>query len=123
LKPILKQDWMDDANCLDADTELFFPENAESPNMVKYAQTMYCNPCPVRAECYEFGVRTSSHGIWGGALITQQKKRRLSPKPRPQPVQEEALAEPLREGRNMGQQLVWFRRLMRHVTERVDRGM
>ena len=123
MKPILKQDWMGDAKCLDADPELFFPENAESPNMVRYAQTMFCNSCPVRAECYEFGMRTASHGIWGGVLVTQQPKQRLSPKLHPLPAREGALVQPVRKGRDTGEQLVWFRRLLRHVSERVNRGM
>ena len=60
LKP---QPWMRQANCVDADPALFFPERGEPSAPAK----AICLACPVRVECLNYALSINErHGIWGG---------------------------------------------------------
>ena len=52
-----------DANCVDKEQDLFFPERGSSTVKAK----QICSECKVREECLEFAVeRKERFGIWGG---------------------------------------------------------
>lgn len=61
--------WMEQANCLDKDPELFFPEHGGLNSEVREC----CNACPVRSECLEYG-RKEEFGVWGGTSYSSRQK-------------------------------------------------
>jgi len=64
--------WMEHANCLGCDPELFFPERGES---ISEARAV-CAGCAVRPECLEFALAIGEkQGIWGG--LSEREGRRL----------------------------------------------
>jgi WhiB family redox-sensing transcriptional regulator len=64
--------WMDLANCLGCDPDLFFPELGEPSAAAKAV----CGGCVVRTECLDFALVTGQkHGIWGGT--SERERRRM----------------------------------------------
>ncbi len=64
--------WMEQAKCLDADPETFFPEKGGSTREAK----RICNACDVREECLEYALANDERfGIWGG--LSERERRRL----------------------------------------------
>jgi WhiB family redox-sensing transcriptional regulator len=64
--------WMQDAKCLDADPEAFFPEKGGSTREAK----RICAACSVREECLEYALANDERfGIWGG--MSERERRRL----------------------------------------------
>lgn len=62
--------WMDHANCIDLDPDLFFPERGEST----FGAKAVCRGCVVRGECLEYALLAGERfGIWGG---TSERERR-----------------------------------------------
>lgn len=58
--------WRNDARCRGVGPSLFFPERGQTP---RKAIELYCNYCPVSAECREYHAETNSMGgVWGGVL-------------------------------------------------------
>ncbi|MDX1658061.1 MAG: WhiB family transcriptional regulator [Nitriliruptorales bacterium] len=69
------EEWMQDAKCLDADPEAFFPEKGGSTREAK----RICAACPVREECLEYALGNEERfGIWGG--LSERERRRLRKK-------------------------------------------
>ena len=68
---------MEQAACLAAEPDLFFPVSAAGPAVAQVvAAKAVCRGCPVRAECLGYAVQTAQeHGIWGGAT---EEERRLA---------------------------------------------
>ncbi len=67
---IVDQDWMAYANCLEVDTQVFFPGKTGSTKEAK----AICADCAVREECLEYALAFGdTHGIWGG---TSERERR-----------------------------------------------
>ena len=65
--------WRDDAACLGADPDLFFPP--PGPYGAEEAKAI-CQGCPVRAECLDYAVTTAQkYGIWGGT--NEQERRQI----------------------------------------------
>jgi WhiB family redox-sensing transcriptional regulator len=79
--------WMDDAACVGADPELFFPERGGKTA----AARRICAGCPVQQECEDFALETQTnydddHGVWGGGtrrdrVARRSGGRRRSPRP------------------------------------------
>jgi WhiB family redox-sensing transcriptional regulator len=71
-----RPDWRDDAACLKADPELFFPDRGIGPvrAQVKLAK-LICRGCPVNAICLNWALDSGESGIWGG--LTEDERRRL----------------------------------------------
>ena len=70
-------DWRDAAACLDADPDLFFPDDDIRPAraQVKMAK-LICRGCPVNATCLNWALASGEEaGIWGG--LTEDERRRL----------------------------------------------
>lgn len=65
--------WRTDAACRDADPDLFFPERGGfAYNTAIGEARKFCDRCPVRTECLDFG-RGESYGIWGGKIPADRK--------------------------------------------------
>lgn len=69
------QNWRLRANCLDQNTEGFYPPRdkdkyrtvADSAKKICYSGADGSTPCPVRQECLNFALtHDEKYGIWGG---------------------------------------------------------
>lgn len=59
------EEWMQRADCLDVDPDLFFPDKAG--RSAGLAAKRICRGCPVRDDCLAHALKThESAGIWGG---------------------------------------------------------
>lgn len=68
-------DWREQAECKNADPELFFPQPGDT-RTAREAISLYCMPCPVRLKClYRALDRSHQDGIWGGK--TEQQREHL----------------------------------------------
>ena len=66
--------WQLDAACLEADPDLFFPEEGESTAPAK----RICAQCPVRTQCLEYALaKREPYGVFGG-LSEGERTRLLS---------------------------------------------
>ncbi len=64
--------WQDQANCLGANPDLFFPEKGASQREAREV----CAECVVRSECLEFALQNGEKfGIWGG--FSERERRRI----------------------------------------------
>jgi WhiB family redox-sensing transcriptional regulator len=64
--------WQDQANCLDVDPDLFFPERGASTREAKEV----CKGCIVREDCLEYALANGEKfGIWGG--LSERERRKL----------------------------------------------
>lgn len=61
--------WRDDAACLDADPDLFFPVGTAGPALLQVDQAKrICRGCPARTPCLAWALDQGiSAGVWGGA--------------------------------------------------------
>lgn len=68
--------WWEDARCLDAGIDLFFPPDRGVP-AVPAAEVIseFCSWCPVRTACLRAALAGKEQGIWGGT--TESKRRAL----------------------------------------------
>ena len=77
----LDDTWKERAACADTPVEWFFP-NAKGRDIEKAIApaVKVCARCPVRDDCYRYGVATNAPtGIWGGEpfgdLLAKHKRR------------------------------------------------
>jgi len=70
-----EQPWRPEAACIDADPSLFVLEQGQSAAKAK----AFCRRCPVMDECYAYGMRTGSVGVWGGQVLTFKRTRVIDP--------------------------------------------
>lgn len=71
-------DWQEQAACRDCpDPDIFFPNRREAKGLQVLVQAIYCDGCPVRQECLEYG-RSEEHGLWAG--LGRCSRGRLLPK-------------------------------------------
>lgn len=67
--------WQVDANCKDADPDIFFPERGASTKKAKEL----CNSCKAQEHCLEYAiVNAEKFGIWGGLSERERRKIRKS---------------------------------------------
>lgn len=65
---------IDQAVCVDADPETFFPDPADHHG-VEFAKS-YCRRCPVAADCLQYALELDARfGIWGGTTPNQRGHR------------------------------------------------
>lgn len=65
-------DWADEARCLVAEPDTFFPEKGGSTREAK----RICSGCPVKTECLEYALENDERfGIWGG--LSERERRKL----------------------------------------------
>ncbi len=64
--------WADQAKCLQAEPDTFFPEKGGSTREAK----RICTMCDVRPECLEYALANEERfGIWGG--MSERERRKL----------------------------------------------
>jgi WhiB family redox-sensing transcriptional regulator len=70
--------WRDDAACLDADPDLFFPVGTTGPALGQIDQAKrICRACPVRERCLAWALELgAAAGIWGGTTEDERRARR-----------------------------------------------
>jgi WhiB family transcriptional regulator, redox-sensing transcriptional regulator len=63
------------AACLTADPELFFPVAGGGAGMAEIARAkVVCGRCPVRSQCLDFAIETGqAHGVWGGTTVDERR--------------------------------------------------
>jgi len=63
--------WKMEAACLDADPEMFFPEDGYS---IREARAI-CARCPVQEQCLEYAMKHSMEfGVWGGLSVKERAR-------------------------------------------------
>jgi WhiB family redox-sensing transcriptional regulator len=63
-------EWMKDAECLGADSNLWFPERGQDTTQAK----AICDTCPVEQECLEYAITNHMMvGIYGGKSARQRR--------------------------------------------------
>jgi WhiB family transcriptional regulator, redox-sensing transcriptional regulator len=68
----IRYDWQEQAECLTAESDLFFPERGSPGDSAK----RICVNCGVRLECLEYALANGErYGIWGG--LTERERTRL----------------------------------------------
>ena len=69
--------WLDQAACLEHDTDDFFPDGVKPPAQRQVAAAKeVCSRCPVRTPCLILAVTTGAvHGVWGG--LTEDERRTM----------------------------------------------
>lgn len=69
------EDWMDSANCVGTDPEVWFPGKGgrASPPIRRV-----CEACDVTAECLSYAMQYNLRGIWGGLTESQRTTLRRS---------------------------------------------
>ncbi|MBT8211883.1 MAG: WhiB family transcriptional regulator [Acidimicrobiia bacterium] len=68
-----EENWREDASCLGAEADLFFPISEESSEATR--AKAICEGCPVRDECLQYAFSTKqTEGVWGG--MTGSERRR-----------------------------------------------
>ena len=68
--------WRDDAACLLADPDLFFPIGTTGPAVRQVdAAKQICHGCAVRMPCLAWAVDHAVAGVWGGT--TEEERRAL----------------------------------------------
>jgi WhiB family transcriptional regulator, redox-sensing transcriptional regulator len=66
------QAWYEQAACLQANADCFFPEKGGSTREAK----RICSTCTVRLECLHYALANDERfGIWGG--LSERERRRL----------------------------------------------
>lgn len=70
---ILSREWIKNAACHDARSELFFTDTKHT-RIVEYVKQRYCRHCPVLLECRQYALDTDSDGIFGG--MTKEERNR-----------------------------------------------
>lgn len=67
-------EWMAQAACLNADTEVFFPDKGESPDEAK----RICAHCPVVQECLDWALALPADtvGVWGATTVKERRRLR-----------------------------------------------
>ena len=80
--------WMNQAVCVGADTEIFFPEipNVELRQHHWAKAREYCDRCPVRSEClaYQLPFEAATgrrDGFWGGMTPKERDEYTRTPIP------------------------------------------
>jgi WhiB family transcriptional regulator, redox-sensing transcriptional regulator len=65
--------WLRRAACINADPDLFFPDDSRSP---AHEAKEWCARCPVQPECLEYALAAGEEfGVWGG--LTEKERRNL----------------------------------------------
>ena len=65
---ISRDKWKDKASCAKFDTNLFFDDYEEDPELRADIDDM-CSGCPVARQCFAIGVSQKSWGVWGGIYL------------------------------------------------------
>jgi WhiB family redox-sensing transcriptional regulator len=64
-------DWHKKGSCRGLPTEWWFPDD-ETAIPEKDGRDI-CNLCPVRQQCFDYGLKYEKYGIWGGYRAFERK--------------------------------------------------
>jgi hypothetical protein len=64
--------WLSEALCAGTDTEFYFDKYENDQSIAKEIDRQ-CLSCPVVKECFDYGVKTESFGVWGGVFLNDGK--------------------------------------------------
>lgn len=70
-------DWRNNAACLEADPELFFPvgNTGQAIEQIESAKSI-CGQCSVTEQCLQYALETNQDsGVWGG--LSEDERRTL----------------------------------------------
>jgi WhiB family transcriptional regulator, redox-sensing transcriptional regulator len=71
-----KESWRDEANCIKAPLNIFFPEDetgSTSKRKIDRAKTI-CENCSVQHKCLIYSLNENiDHGVWGGLSSRERK--------------------------------------------------
>jgi hypothetical protein len=75
---VYKPFFMTQGACIGYSTRWWFPEHGDGKQAQENLATakQICNTCRVRLQCYEFGERTGSCGVWGGVTLDRGRPTR-----------------------------------------------
>jgi hypothetical protein len=62
--------WKDEAACLGMETNDFFDNYEEKPEIRSEIDSI-CQSCPVRRTCFAVGISEKNTGVWGGIFLEQ----------------------------------------------------
>lgn len=69
--------WVGEALCAakNIPVDMFFPERGRNNNIAKAQQI--CVGCPVRQQCFDYGMENDERGIWGGTTGRERRQLRM----------------------------------------------
>lgn len=59
-------EWLEEALCKQIPTEVFFDHWYDLERSEKQEIVEMCERCPVMQKCYDYAVKSRSHGVWAG---------------------------------------------------------
>ncbi|MEV5538504.1 WhiB family transcriptional regulator [Saccharopolyspora shandongensis] len=70
--------WHEQAACVDADTDSFFPHDGEPgiPDRARHAAQTHCADCPVKQRCDTHATERREYGLWGGKWRARDNRAR-----------------------------------------------
>jgi hypothetical protein len=75
---IYKPNFMQQGACIGQPMRWWFPEHGDGKLAQENLATAkeICKSCRVKLQCYEFGTRTGSCGVWGGITLDRGRPTR-----------------------------------------------
>lgn len=69
-------DWKRRAACKDASPEIFITPGDfdDEPSYPPREARVYCDLCPVKPECLQYGIESNAIGVWGGTSSYQRRQ-------------------------------------------------
>jgi WhiB family redox-sensing transcriptional regulator len=77
-------DWLAEAACRGADTNLFYPDTVGCK--ASEAAKDICQGCPVVTECLDWAMRNTEIGVWGNTTDKERVKLRRQAGIRPRRI-------------------------------------
>jgi WhiB family redox-sensing transcriptional regulator len=69
---------MENAACITADPNLFFPEPGNNYKETIKAAKEICASCPIAVQCLQHALTNEYEGIWGATTTRERKNLRKS---------------------------------------------
>lgn len=66
--------------CAESDPEAFFPERAGGDGAKDYIKMALavCTDCPYKKACFDYAMKNSEIGVWGGTTEIQRRRIRMA---------------------------------------------
>lgn len=106
-------DWRDNAACLEADPDLFFPRGTDPTSLADQERaTKICARCPVMEACRQWALDTrQEHGVWGGLTAKERhnlRRRQARAAASDDELQRLATGMLAEHGRPVGDHQAWY---------------
>lgn len=69
----MDEEWKADAKCRDTETSVFFNDFEKGRIEDRKVILEFCNDCPVKQDCFDYGRKTHSYGVYGGSYMYRGK--------------------------------------------------